>query len=122
MLYEDCLKKYYEAIEQANYADIMKLFAKDSVVIHPIFGHLSAKEFFKLLLEKSKNNDVRMINIFKTDELPTRRACYLNVSFVTQDNQTFEEEAIHIFDFQTNGLISKVTVIIDTFPFRKEYS
>ncbi len=90
--------------------------------MHPIFGTVPASEFFKLLLDRAKSHKIKIISLFQDIEQPGRMATYLNAKFITKDNVEFEEEAVHLFDFTPNGLISKMNVIIDTFPFREKYA
>ncbi len=97
----------------------MQLFTSDALVIHPIFGTLAARKFFLILLDKAQDNKITILNILQALEQSNRLACYLNVEFITKNNQLFTEEAVHIYDFQENALISKLIVIVDTHLFHE---
>lgn len=122
MNHEKIIRSYYTLLEERNYNDLMKLFAPEAVVVHPIYDTLQAGAFFKILLDKAESHKITIINILQAIDQPNRLACYLKVEFETKNKNTFIEEAMHLYDFSDNGLITKLTVIVDTFSFRSEYA
>lgn len=121
MTYEMIIREYYRILEQRDYRALMQLFSKNATIVHPIFDTLPAADFFKLLFDRAQSHKITILTMFQAIEQPNRMATYLKAQFVTKNHTTFEEDGIHIYDFSTDKLIEKITVVIDTCPFRSEY-
>lgn len=122
MSHETMIREYYRILQKHSYDPLMTLFSKEAVIVHPIFGNMPATDFFKILLDRAKSHEIAILTLFSALEQRNRMAVYLNAKFTTKDNTKFDEHSVHIFDFSTEGLIEKLTVVIDTYPFRGEYS
>lgn len=122
MSYETKMRKYYEYLQARDLDRILTLFAPTAVVFNPIFGELPVKEFMAILLDRAKSHKIKIHDIFYTHNHPQRAATYLNAKFVTKDGAHFAEDGVHIYDFSKEGLIEKITVVIDTFPFHDKYA
>lgn len=116
------VREYYRILVNHELPPLMTLFSADAVVDHPIFGEMPATEFFEVLLDRAKSHEITILNVFQAMENSNRLAAYLKAKFVTKDNTHFDEKSIHIFDILNTGLIQRLTVIIDTYPFRGEYA
>ncbi len=122
MAYEKEIAKYYQGIEAQSYEEVIKLFSKDAVIIHPIFGDKPASEFFKMLLERAtKAHKIHIKNQFSDPKEPGRVAVYFTADAVkTTEGNDFEiKHSVHIFDFSKSGTIEQMIVIFDTYPMRK---
>jgi ketosteroid isomerase-like protein len=122
MSHEITVQEYYRVLQTRDYDAILRLFTQDAVVKHPIFGTIAATDFFNRLLNHTKSHKIHLINMMTTLENQQRIATYLRAEFTTKSNSEYDEEGVHIYDFSLDGRIEKITVIIDTYPFRSEYN
>lgn len=122
MSHEKMIREYYRILELHDYNSLMTLFSPDAIIVHPIFGNMPATEFFKILLDRARSHKITIHNIFQALEQPDRLAAYLRAVFVTKNGTTFDEDGVHIYDFSADGQIIRLTVVIDTYPFRGQYA
>lgn len=123
MSHEETIKKYYQAIEKQDHSAVIHFFSKDGTIIHPIFGTTIAVDFFKMLLKQAtSSNKISIKNIFHDPHQPNRLAVYFSDKVVGKEGYTFEiAHGVHVFDFTSEGLIHKITVIFDTYPVRGKF-
>jgi len=120
--YEGVMRQYYRVLEARDLGGILGLFSENAIIRHPIFGDTAAPEFFKILLDRAKSHSITIKSIFSTTDPPNRAATFLGAQFVSREDTHFDEDAVHIFDFDPEGRVELMTVILDTYPFRGQYS
>lgn len=49
MKHSETLKKYLQLLEAADYENLISLFARDAMVYSPLYGKVTAVQFYKAL-------------------------------------------------------------------------
>ena len=123
MTRKNIIEKYYALLSERDLNGLMAIFSPETTVDHPIFGTMAIEAFLKRLLDCAKSHEQLVItNFFTCQAQQERTAVYMVAKFTARDNTPFIENAVHIFDFTKENLIKKIIVVIDTFPFREQYT
>ena len=114
MQVEKIIEKYLEYLESSSYEDIIKLFSADAVIYSPLYGKISARDFYKKLFKDTLKSRIRLINIFISRNNPRIGAGYFYYDWTLENGRNVLFECIDIFKLNSEGKIRELRIIYDT--------
>ncbi|WP_299252195.1 nuclear transport factor 2 family protein [uncultured Aquimarina sp.] len=113
MTKEEVVKKYLFFLEKGEMNSVVDLFTYDGLVESPLYGVLSAKEFYEALAEDTNSSRLRFDGLFF--EKNTNRASLLfDYMWTLKNNKIVEFKVVDILEFTSENKIKKLTIIYDT--------
>ena len=112
---------YFHALESKCYDQIIRLFEKEATIHSPLYGVIKAEQFYKKLFNATDNSKISLKNIFISESNPSCAAAHFLYNWALIDGTLATFECIDIFEFSTNGSISSLKIIYDTYPVRKNF-
>ncbi|HJO93591.1 MAG TPA: hypothetical protein QF753_09345 [Victivallales bacterium] len=119
---EICIK-YLEALNSGNLEEVLSLFEENAVVISPLYGKLSAIKFYTDLFAETGNSNTTLLNVFeKSCSKNNCIALHFNYEWTLKNNVIVNFECVDIVSINSKGdKFTKLTIIYDTYPIRKDY-
>jgi hypothetical protein len=117
------IQAYFHGLENGSYSEVIKLFSSNAVVYSPLYGKISAAQFYKDLFADTQSSSISLKNVFISADNPYIAAAQFVYSWVLKDGTPVRFECVDIFDFSLeSGLIQTLTIIYDTYHTRKDFS
>ncbi|HEV8286905.1 MAG TPA: hypothetical protein VGQ09_21495 [Chitinophagaceae bacterium] len=113
--------QYIDALQAADYNKIIALFSEEGVVHSPLYGDLSAKEFFKKLSSDTQCSKITMLNIFSSIDRPNVYSAHFKYEWTLKDNSETNFDCVDIFVFNEISKIKEMTIIYDTHKIRGSF-
>jgi len=118
---KESIKKYFESLSNGDYEKLMKLFDSDSVVFSPLYGKISAKDFYRQLIDDSEeNSSVVLLHAF-VDEKTKKGAGNFRYDWTLKNGSNSSFEGVDLFEFNKDRKIKQVKIIYDTFGIREGF-
>lgn len=106
-------KDYIKYLDSANLKALLSLFSKDAVVYSPVYGKMSATDFYTQLFNDTNNSQLQLKSIF-SDENSSSLAIYFDYIWTLKNNTKVEFEVVDILHFNNNHKITELKIIYDT--------
>ena len=119
LLRTDIAKLYIAALESGNIAAICELFADHAMVDSPIYGIMNASEFFKRLMDDTKQSKLRIHRIFE-DSRNGELALYFEYQWLLSTEAKVCFDVVDIMRFDDSNKIVALKIIYDTHEARKQ--
>jgi len=120
MQIEKAIKVYLDALEKGSYGNMMRLFAKDAVILSPLYGKIKAVDFYRELFEDTSKSKITLLNIFNSDN-KFIGAGHFRYDWVLKDSTPASFECVDVFQFADDGKIKQLTIIYDTSKIRSSF-
>ncbi|WP_299216687.1 nuclear transport factor 2 family protein [uncultured Aquimarina sp.] len=113
MTKEEVAKKYLFFLEKGEMDCVVDLFTNDGVVESPLYGVLSAKEFYKALAEDTNSSQLRFDGLF-FEKNTNRISLFFDYVWILKNNKTVEFKVVDILELTSENKIKKLIIIYDT--------
>ncbi|NQD55791.1 nuclear transport factor 2 family protein [Pseudomonas sp. CM25] len=110
---------YLTELEKGDPESIIPLFSPSAVILSPFLGNMAPRPFFEKLKSASGPSKITPIDICVSQQGYPRATGYFRYDWVLQDGTPAPFECVDVFEFDTEGLITKMTIIYDTYPIRE---
>ena len=118
---KSAILQYIEGLETGDMNQIISLFAQDGLVHSPLYGDLSAKEFYKGLFSDTQRSKITLLNIFTSVDKPNVYGAHFRYVWTLRDNTETSFECVDIFVFDESDKIKEMTIIYDTNRTRQSF-
>lgn len=117
---EEVARRYLQALGDADYDALMQLFAADAKVVSPLYGEQPATKFYRELLLDTQDSRLTFLDVFTNAQ---QRKASLNFQYrwTMADGAIVEFDCVDIFEFDTDGKITKLKIIYDTAQTRPSF-
>jgi len=119
---EQIIKKYLVGLENANYQSIIQLFEENAMVKSPLYGIISAKEFYKGLFNDTSQSKITLLNVFLNTVNPSVGAGHFRYDWIMKDGNETSFECVDVFTLADCDKIKELTIIYDTFGIRDVFT
>jgi hypothetical protein len=113
--------QYIESLQLADYKKIIELFSEEGVVHSPLYGDLSAKDFYRDLLSDTRRSKITLLNIFINIDNPNVYSAHFKYEWTLKDDSQVNFECVDIFVFDESK-IKEMTIIYDTHKIRNNFA
>jgi len=105
--------QYIAALGSGSLDAICRLFADQATVDSPIYGVLQAREFFKRLMDDTKQSELRVHRIFE-DTKSGELALYFEYQWQLNSEERVRFDVVDIMRFDETNKIVALKIIYDT--------
>jgi ketosteroid isomerase-like protein len=119
---DETIRRYMQALGDADYETIVSLFTEDGTVTSPFLGTMHAGGFFEQLSRASSQNVITPIDVMVSTSDPTRGAGYFEYDWTMADGSTVVFNVVDLFTFEPGGgRFTSMSIVYDTHPVREEH-
>jgi len=116
----DLCLKYLKALNEGNLEYVLELFTEDAVIISPLYGKMSVKNFYKELFSDTNNSSTKLLNIFTSTGKNKSIALHFNYQWKMKNDFVESFECVDVFELnELEDKFNKLTIIYDTYKFRE---
>ncbi len=115
--YQQIAETYLEYLEQANLEGILSLFDPQGVVISPIYGQRSARDFYEALLADTQNSETKMLDILINPQNKCL-ALFFHYRWTLSHGDMVSFDCVDLFRLNHDHKIISLRIIYDTYPIR----
>lgn len=106
-------KSYINHLSNADLEQVLNLFAKNAMVISPVYGKKNYKDFYTQLFADTNNSELRIKGIFE-DATTGNIALHFNYQWTLKNDKRVDFEVVDILEFDDSNKIEVLTIIYDT--------
>ncbi len=99
---------------------MVNLFSSYAKITSPFLQDQTAEAFFSKVFGASAQSTIHLYDIFQSVENKDSVNAYFRYDWTLKDGTQVHFDCIDLFEFDANGLISKLTIIYDTAPIRNQ--
>lgn len=107
------IQTYLKALQEANYAQLMHLFAEEAVVLSPLYGKCLAATFYKELFADTQRSELTFLDAF-LDSSGQKIAVNFLYHWTLADGSVTIFDCVDIFELDKTGKIQQLKIIYDT--------
>lgn len=104
---------YLSALEAADLEAILTLFAGDAAVVSPLYGTVSAAQFFETLLTETSASRLTLKTVFEAAEDTSSIAILFDYEWDLANGRSVDFPVVDVMELDGLGKISKLTIIYD---------
>ena len=120
---EKLCKEYLQALNEGNLNNVLNLFTSDGVVISPLYGEMSAKQFYTDLFKDTNQSDTKLRNIFISNMDETSVALHFQYKWTLKSGKIVEFECVDVFEItEDKTQFKRLKIIYDTSPLREDFN
>ena len=121
-IFEEIIKKYMTALANCNLEGLCELFTPDAKVYSPLLGWIEPKIFFEKMCTLSDIEKSYQIphNTLISTEGKNTLIKHFTYHWATKDGKETTFEVCYVFEFNEHNLITKETILYDTFQLRAD--
>ena len=120
---EKLCKEYLQALNEGNLNNVLNLFTSDGVVVSPLYGEMSATQFYTDLFKDTNQSDTMLRNIFTTSMDETSVALHFQYKWTLKNEKIVEFECVDVFEItEDKTQFKKLKIIYDTAPLREDFN
>lgn len=120
MNHTETLKQYLQHLEAADYDSLISLFTQNAIVHSPLYGKMSASQFYKDLFEDTAESKLTLLNIF-TGEKENTAAVHFLFDWTLSNGTPAPFEVVDVCKFSTDGKIQELKIIYDSMKTRAAF-
>ncbi len=113
MTKEEVAQKYLSFLEKGGEDKIIDLFTDSGIVVSPLYGVLSAKEFYKTLLADTKSSELHFDGLF-FEKNTNRISLLFDYKWTFKNNEQVDFKVVDVLELTSQNKIEKLTIIYDT--------
>lgn len=114
----DC---YFQFVQKMDLEQMNGLFAKDAVVVSPLYGTLLTEEFYKSLFSDTSEVKIEIKTKFISPNESKICAVLFSYLWTMKDGDVSKGECVDVFEFNPEGKIFKLKIIYDSYHTRKSF-
>ena len=115
MGFQGLVKRYLDALQSGNAEEILSVFEEDGVVVSPLYGKMSAKQFYTDLSEDTNESKITLLNTFQSFENEDICAGHFKYDWTMKDGSQVTFECVDVFKVSPNNKFQQLTIIYDTY-------
>ena len=120
---EKLCREYLQALNEGNLNNVLNLFTSDGVVISPLYGEMSAKQFYTDLFKDTNQSDTKLRNIFISNMDETSVALHFQYKWTLKSGKIVEFECVDVFEItEDKTQFKRLKIIYDTSPLREDFN
>lgn len=104
---------YLEALGRGDVAAILALFTENAMVLSPVYGTRSAKEFYEVLAGDTRASELTFKALYPA-ESGTRCALHFTYTWHREAGDTVTFDCVDLFELDEAGLFTQLQIIYDT--------
>ncbi|MDY8135663.1 nuclear transport factor 2 family protein [Aquimarina sp. 2201CG5-10] len=110
---EQIAKDYLLYLEEGNMNKVVDLFAENGMVVSPLYGTQSAREFYKILAGDTSTSELKFDGLFY-EKNSNRISLLFDYIWGLKDGKKVQFKVVDIIELDTNNKIEKLSIIYDT--------
>ena len=111
-------KSYIDHLSNGDLPQLLDLFARDGIVISPIYGNKNYKDFYTELFADTNNSELHIKGIFE-DAQTGNIALHFIYQWTLRNASEVNFEVVDILEFDEENKIKILTIIYDTVKSRE---
>ncbi|MGE5627369.1 MAG: nuclear transport factor 2 family protein [Solirubrobacterales bacterium] len=115
MDFQGLIKRYLDALQSGNVAHILSVFEEDGVVLSPLYGKMTAKQFYSDLSEDTNESKITLLNTLQSYENEDTCAGHFKYDWTMKDGSIVTFECVDVFKVSPNNKFKQLTIIYDTY-------
>lgn len=108
----DIIRSYIKYLQEGDMDKVISLFSDKSKVISPVYGEMSAQEFYISLASDTRESTLEIHNIFH-DNHTDSYAVYFNYKWRLRKGQLIDFDVVDIIEFDLDSKIKSLKIIYD---------
>ena len=122
MVRELCAR-YVAALEAGDLDAVLALFEEDAAVVSPLYGQVSAREFYTAALTDTQASRVELVDVLRSLDDERAVAARLRYGWTLSSGFAAELEAVDLFELNAAGdRFTRLTIVYDTAPVRESFT
>lgn len=122
MNFQGLIKEYFNGLESGNAEQLLSIFEENAVVLSPLYGKLSAKQFYSDLFKDTTQSKITLLNTLQSNENENTCAGHFRYDWTMKDGSLVTFECVDIFKVTEKNKIEQLTIIYDTFGVRDNFN
>ncbi len=118
MTRQEIAHNYLLFLEKSEIDKIIDLFAEDGIVESPLYGTLSATEFYKALANDTNASQLKFDGLF-FEEDSNRMSLLFDYYWELKNGDKVKFKVVDLIELDDNNKIKKLSIIYDTVQSRK---
>jgi ketosteroid isomerase-like protein len=111
------VRRYLKAMESGDLAAVLDCFAANGVVASPVYGVVTARDFYERLFADTIRVELRIRDLYQAQGRPDRAIAYFDYIWERHDKPLLETRLIDFFDFDSsNTKIAQLRIVLDQTP------
>jgi ketosteroid isomerase-like protein len=115
--------EYLAAIEAADAARILALFADDATVDSPLYGVVPARQFYPRLFRDTARSTLRLRSVMAGETIENRPtvAFWFDFDWTLSDGTNAPFTVVDVAELGQDGRIVRLHILYDTAPLRARF-
>ncbi|GAA2606302.1 nuclear transport factor 2 family protein [Actinomadura fulvescens] len=114
--------EYLERLAAGDLDGVLSLFAGGAVVESPLYGRMTAADFYTGLFEDTERSEITPVDTFTSDSDPRRVAVRFQYDWTLADGSATTFDCVDVIEFDGDGRIERLTIVYDTHPLRSVWA
>ncbi len=110
MTKSEIAKLYIQHLENGEIEKVIELFSKEGIVHSPLYGSMSAKDFYVALKEDTTDSKLKFKGVFEEPN-SNRLALYFNYIWTLQSGKKVDFDVVDINVFNDKNKIAELKII-----------
>ncbi|KAB2350698.1 nuclear transport factor 2 family protein [Actinomadura rudentiformis] len=119
---EDRVAAYLERLAAGDLDGVLSLFADDAVIESPLYGRMTAADFYTGLFEDTERSEITPVDTFTSNTDPRRVAVRFRYDWTLADGSPTTFDCVDVIDFGRDWQIERLTIVYDTHPLRSVWA
>ena len=115
----ELIDEYLAALEVGDAGRVLALFAPDGIVHSPLYGAVSAHQFYPTLFADTAELRLKLRRVFRDDREAV--AFWFDFAWVLADGTPAPFTVVDIAELTKDGLIASLHIVYDTAPIRGDF-
>lgn len=115
------MHRYLIELSAGNYPQLIALFSPDAIVQSPLYGQLSAADFYQSLLDDTTQSDLTFLQMFLNLE-EASGALHFEYTWTMENGRQVTFACVDIFQFNSGFQIKRLDIIYDTHQTRQAWN
>ena len=114
---------YLAGLDAGDLDAVLRLFAPGAEVVSPLYGTMSARDFYAALFADTQASDTALLNIFDQSDTGGAVALHFRYGWTLADGTPVAFEVVDVFELtEARDAFAKLTIIYDTAPLRGDWA
>lgn len=116
------IENYLTCLEVANLERMLKLFSPGATIQSPLYGKISAPQFYSDLFSTTSRSKIQLLDIFSHPTHSGRAAAHFRYTWTLSSGAVTELDCVDLFETSAaDGKITQLTIIYDTHDARPKF-
>ncbi len=115
-------EKYLQALNSGNLNSVLELFSEGAVVVSPLYGEMSACDFYKNLFQDTNKSETEFLGVYQGNDSCPNIIMHFNYKWTLKSNAVVRFECLDLFELtKEKDKFKRLKIIYDTYPIRKDF-